>query len=188
LRWEDRIVRAPGATIDFVQFRGNSLFDPSVTVGTGQPTHFDEWAFFYNRYRVRAAKFTCWIENTSTVDMMGVLQANDESPLALTSYDEIRRGALTRGSKSWFRAAASTSGRQSNDKKIVMYQTIKSMIPFTTEDAGLSANIGANPNNGWTFTLQAIDVAEATNITWIIKVMIDYFCEFSVVNQKPAPS
>lgn len=188
LRWQDRLVRAPGATIDFIAWAGNDCKQPWITTGSSSAMHFDEWGFFYNRYRVLASKFSCWIENTGTTNILGVLQANDDTSLAVTNYDQLRRSVAVRDTKGFFRRAPSQAGLQNNDKKITMYRKTSQIIQYSKNDITLSADIGASPSNKWQYTLQMIDEAEATNITSVLKITIDYYVEFSTINTKPSAS
>lgn len=63
------------------QFRLNSPFDPEVAVGGNQPTGFDQWSAFYNRYRV----FRCDVHvqqiGTAVVgNVVMITPANSSSP------------------------------------------------------------------------------------------------------------
>ncbi|QOW18372.1 capsid protein [Amazon milk frog associated circular DNA virus] len=43
---------------DTIVIQANSIADPLLSAGTAQPYGFDQWAAFYNRYFVSAAKIT----------------------------------------------------------------------------------------------------------------------------------
>lgn len=59
-------------TSGYYQFRVNSIFDPNLT-GTGhQPLGHDQWANFYNRYRVRGMKYFVTFTNYNTTYQMEV--------------------------------------------------------------------------------------------------------------------
>lgn len=46
-----------GATLTY-SYRANSIYDPRVAIGGHQPMAHDEWANFYNHYRVIGSKIT----------------------------------------------------------------------------------------------------------------------------------
>jgi hypothetical protein len=52
-------------------WRGNSVFDPDFTGTGGQPYNFDDWAIFYNRYRVLGCRIITTITNTTSGNFHG---------------------------------------------------------------------------------------------------------------------
>jgi hypothetical protein len=76
------------------QFRVNSIFDPNYT-GTGhQPLGHDQWATFYNRYRVRKMTYRITFTNFSGSEESEVaLEMRPNSTIG-TSYDTVREGPL----------------------------------------------------------------------------------------------
>lgn len=54
------------SSLTAIQFRGNSLFDPDFSGIGHQPMGYDQWAVFYNRYRVYGCSYKITFSNTST--------------------------------------------------------------------------------------------------------------------------
>lgn len=51
--------------------RANSLHDPDYSLGGGQPTGFDQWASFYDRYKVTSSKCSVQVINQSADPVTG---------------------------------------------------------------------------------------------------------------------
>lgn len=65
LRYYDKLTLG-GTFVNDQVYRGNSVFDPDFT-GTGnQPTGFDQWAAFYNKYVVLKTEVKCQFVGTNT--------------------------------------------------------------------------------------------------------------------------
>jgi len=74
-----------GLAFDYV-FRLNSVFDPDFTSAGHQPQSFDQWAAFYNRYRVDATVVT--FEGSADIATTFSILGNN-STASLTAYDQV---------------------------------------------------------------------------------------------------
>lgn len=64
------------SSLSFI-FRGNSCFDPDISVIADKAMGFDQWAAFYRRYRVLASKITYRVSNTGSTGLLfGVVPLN----------------------------------------------------------------------------------------------------------------
>lgn len=101
LPYAELLNRTPGTATDEYQFNLNSLFDPNRT-GTGhQPLGFDQWATFYNRYRVLGVDVRATFATTSTVPLrVGITASNSATNLTYLSSEELpnTRHAVISGS------------------------------------------------------------------------------------------
>lgn len=64
LPYTDSYQRTPGTPTDVLAFRLNSLYDPDVTFTGHQPYGFDQWATFYQKYRVWKVDIECWVNSS----------------------------------------------------------------------------------------------------------------------------
>lgn len=81
MKYVENLTRTPssGLAIDYV-FLLNSIFDPNST-GTGhQPQGHDQWALFYNRYRVDHVKVRCSVVGVAS-GYLTMLANNASSPI-----------------------------------------------------------------------------------------------------------
>lgn len=79
LPYSESLNRAPAATSEDYQWNLNSLFDPNRT-GTGhQPLGNDQWAAFYNRYRVLSTFVRVTYNNVSSGTCNCVIAATNST-------------------------------------------------------------------------------------------------------------
>ncbi len=191
MRYEQLVVRAPGAVLDKYTFHGNGLEDPDNTGAGHQPTGWDQWKALYQFYKVQACKMVSYVTNTSSgTDLMGILRATDEGTTAITSYREMRRAASSPFTKSFFRKMTSLSdGRSQPASGIVsMYVKSRQIQPYPTSIGAASAAVGADPADTWDFQFQLIDPLEISNITYELKVNMIYYVELRKPLSTPAAS
>lgn len=90
---QSSIVAAAGIPVD-TQFRLNSIFDPEASSGIGQtqPLGTDQWAAFYNRYRVIGVNVMLMARNTNNdAAYVGICANNDTgSLLTEAAYEQSR--------------------------------------------------------------------------------------------------
>lgn len=75
-----------------IRFRGNSLFDPDFSGVGHQPYGFDQWANFYNRYRVYGVSYRITPTNTSTIYQGEVLVQHRPNSVLSASIEEANEG------------------------------------------------------------------------------------------------
>lgn len=69
LRYSDTRVWPTGAIFGTNVYRINSMFDPGGSLSTRQPTGFDTWESFYNRYRVFAVSYKVMVVSSQGTDI-----------------------------------------------------------------------------------------------------------------------
>lgn len=171
---------APG----IYQFRMNSLFDPDYT-GTGhQPQWFDQLAAVYATYRVYAAKITATFVPNKVAD----IEANDTGPYLV--------GITTRGGNPAFGAATYGAiledgnsvndiivDKQGGNNKRTLSNTFVPVrdLGIANDDDSLKVSTTSNPNTGSTCwaTVWAIDMTELVGPDVVVKVEIEFMCEFA---------
>lgn len=162
------------ALVSFVEnvFRGNSIFDPDQTgIGT-QPMGRDQWANFYNSYRVYASKiiFSCDTEDGSDGIIFGCVPTNDPSPLGSTRnameliYSRHKNLGISAGV---------------NAKTVQNYMETSKMkgvkaINYTTV---YTANMSANPVAEWFWHVYvgSSDGVSFPNVNYTVKII--YYVE-----------
>jgi len=66
---------------DYV-YRLNSIYDPDAQIGGHQPMGRDQYATFYNRYRVTACAMTLWVTPTSNTTSYKIVILGDNQAAA----------------------------------------------------------------------------------------------------------
>lgn len=166
----------------------NSCFDPSGTIGSGQPRYFDTFCgannstALYNRYRVHESILV--IEGTNLTDIpvyvgCATYQAGKTGPPAYTSVNEMRERDDTR----WISLAANTAG--GSIKKLVIKCRPKDILGFKdlADDDATAAAYNANPGHliSAQVFVMPVDGASTTFQTNISVTMIQK-CQFFYSN------
>lgn len=79
----------------WIQFRGNSIFDPYYTGVGHQPLCHDQWAVFYNRYRVRGCKYFITMANNNTTEHVEVFLQHRPNSSVSSVVETIRESPYT---------------------------------------------------------------------------------------------
>ncbi len=159
-------------------FRGNSLFDPDFT-GTGaQPTGFDQWAAFYERYRVRGSSMTvrvrAEVDASSTIFPMGVLL-----PKTVTTLDTNYADAAGEPYARTKMISNQEAGYPSTLKSYMTTTKILGLSKREAADVDYSALVGANPSKEWFWHFYIEDAITAgLNIKSKVYFEVTYYCEF----------
>ena len=136
-------------------FRGNSLKDPDFTGGGHQPTGFDQWSVFYQKYCVTASKIRCAFFNQDATNNAGPVMVY-VLPQKLSTFSPNGRD-VTAQRYVKYRTLQETdaSGGQGPGTKgsITSYMTTgaitgRSRKTVTTE-TDLSAHTNADPVQQW---------------------------------------
>lgn len=156
-------------------FVGNSLFDPEQAVGGNQPLGFDQWAAFYNDYRVHAAHISVNIMSASNASgsfvkavlfpslsaVPGNITASTEQPYSKRGYIAYAPGMnkLTLNSKM-------------QSKKLFGVKSIAYSDTF-------SSLFNSSPSDLWYWHVQFASVNGIDNIVGLyMDVKITYYAEF----------
>lgn len=152
-------------------FRCNSIFDPDYT-GTGhQPLGHDQWALFYNHYRVLGAKITInFAASGAGHSMMAGCYLDDDAsgPTPFNSTAIIEKGGKYR--------VMDDTGGPGNRTIVLKYSTKKFHNRVNVKDCDdLRATFGSNPTEMAYFVLwcQALNSAADPSVVYA-NVKIDY--------------
>lgn len=91
LSWGGSQIASSTSTLQTQVFRLNGAQDPSTGVGTTQPAGYDQYAAFYDKYRVYGLLAEAWIINrtgSAGIDFAFSAQLNTSTP-AYTTFDQI---------------------------------------------------------------------------------------------------
>lgn len=162
-------------TLTAIQFRMNSLFDPDYSGIGHQPYGYDQWAQFYNRYRVYGCAYRITLSNTSTADQVEVLVQHRPNSLLSGNFEtgteapyKTLRILPVEGS-----ARPVTIKGYHNCSKI--YGISKKQYQAEQDFAAL---INFNPPNVTFLNIYIQNQSVLTNATVIARVELTYFAEF----------
>lgn len=90
LRYSQTFVLDPGAGLAAIQaFRANGLQDPDLTGIGHQPSNFDRWSLFFDRYTVLGARCSVvpvYINNTNVIPGLLCLALSENGTVISTSH------------------------------------------------------------------------------------------------------
>ncbi len=159
-------------------FRGNSLFDPDFTGGGAQPTGFDQWAAFYERYRVRASSFKVYVRTetpgSSNTMTMGVIV-----PKTVTTLDTNFANSTGEPYAKVKMVANQEAGYPSTIKSYISTKKILGLTKRESSDVDYSALVTTNPLNQWFWHFYIEDAITAgSNIKSKMYIELMYYTEF----------
>lgn len=163
---------------NYIDYRGNGPNDPNVAFGGGQPTGFDQWAAFYNRYQVKAAKCDTTFVNIATTGGPGNVECSIIAGITdvtgqLFLIDEI---ITNPNSKTGVLAPVSAGG---NPLHLTNYQTTKSIFSTLDDDDEIfSAATTTVPNRQWYFHVQAFTLSGSGTTNLQARTILTYYMEF----------
>lgn len=164
-----------GGVLDLHAFSANNVFDPDVTGVGHQPLGRDQWALFYNHYRV--VESTCNVKMTTTSVgsgqpvMTGVYLADDVNvPSEWTTLAESGRS----------NPLMHTPGNTESHMIKSSYSQSKFFKGQGVNQSALGASIGSSPSEQAYFIIYAQAADESSTFTSrSYSVTIDYVVEFS---------
>jgi hypothetical protein len=165
-------------------FRGTSLFDPDLT-GTGaQPTGFDEWAAFYNRYVVTHSKIRIDVievasdsdANSETVEVAIVPTPENGAPPFSDPQEageqQYGKFALLYPQTNGNPALARMTHSMSNSK----IHGVSANTIVTESDFSALVNSNPNKNLYWNLYFQTAD--ESSSHSYVVYVTLEFEAEF----------
>lgn len=186
LQYQDVIqLSASAGSPGIWQFRMNSLQDPDYTGVGHQPQWYDQLSAVYSYYRVIGSKITCTFIPNNISDT----EANDKGPYicgittvaGTTSFGAASYPALLEDGNS---VNGIIVDKQGGSNKLTLSNTFSPTrdLGITPMDDTLRVGTSSNPQtsslvfaNVW-----ALDMTEAASQDVVVKVQIEFVCEFSV--------
>lgn len=172
---------------DTVSFRANSVYDPEVAVGGGQPRYFpticgaNDTAAIYQNYRVHGSSISLelWARST-TVTSANALVSIIPRRTTVSSPDDInemktRPLSRTRGLTGFY---ANSPKKLKHSIKIKSLLGHKDLIDVDNS----AALYNANPNEEVYWDVSLVDLeGSASASTWCVAT-ITYYCQFYTLN------
>lgn len=152
-------------------FRANSIYDPDNTGIGHQPLGHDQWALFYNHYRVLGAKITINFASSGAGHSMVAGCFLDDDASGPTPFDN--EGIIEKGGK--YRVMDDAGG-PGNRTIVCKYSAKKFHNASNVKDRDdLKAAFGSNPSEMAYFVLwaQALNTAVDPGVVYC-NVKIDY--------------
>lgn len=186
LQYQDVVQLAASAGSPAVwQFRMNSLFDPDYS-GTGhQPQWYDQLSAVYSNYKVLGSKITCVFIPNNINDT----ELNDKGPYicgittvaGTTSFSAASYPALLEDGNS---VHGIIVDKQGGSNKVTLSNTFSPMrdLGLDPNSTDLRVPTGSNPSTNAAVyaNVWALDMTEAASQDVVVKVQIEFVCEFSV--------
>jgi hypothetical protein len=152
-------------------FRGNSCYDPDQTGVGGQPMGFDQFAIFYNKYRVRASTLTFNLIRTSESVRITITPSNSFSvPASVATALENPYNRLI--------DISSSISNFSNSTRMPTYK-IWGVDPTTvSSEDNFAATVTADPTNVWAWVLNVATYDGIATATLWVDLAVIYEVEF----------
>lgn len=170
-----QLVDVTGGILDIHAFSANNIYDPDVT-GTGhQPLGRDQWALYYNHYRVIKSAITVKLTTTSVGSgapiMTGIYLADDvTAPAEWTTLAESGRS----------NPIMHTPGNTESHILKSSYGQARFYKGQGINQSSLGAPIGSPPSDNAYYIIYAQSAdEESTYIARSYSVTIDYIVNFS---------
>lgn len=172
LNYSDTIQANPAAVVYSYTYNLNNIYDPDQT-GTGhQPMLHDQLSVAYQRYRVRACKYSVTISNSNTPIRCCLVPYNNSGPIDLTDACEMKlaKSAIVNSMSSGGTCIRTLAG----------YTTLRRLLGENPSDDRDQAEFGSAPANTCRVILMVQALDGATNITslnliWTLTYYIECF-------------
>ena len=141
----------------------NSIHDPDYETGGHQPLGHDQWATFYNSYRVRGIRYDVTFSNNGTTEPCYGVVLNKNQNTTVTSSDTLYERPNTKILNMGIEGSGQSTRRVTGYHNCAQVLGLK-RIQYTTEKA-TSATFGTNPSlESWIHVGAGI-IAEAGSST-----------------------
>lgn len=166
-----------GTVTDYHVYAGNGMFDPDITSTGGQPTGFDQWNAFFDRYVVIGSKIVVNFENTGATSPATFYiypSRDNQDPIATGAVDPMELP------NSRWKTAGTRTGGSMAFVRLKNYMTSAKMFGVSKSHVkdtdGYGATFSANPvaNQGlWYWVLGTVAMS-GTAGGWV-SVAITYY-------------
>lgn len=176
LKFSQGVAIASAGIAGYWIYRGNSLFDPDYTGAGNQPTGYDQWAQFYNSYRVSASSIKVIARSTqgnNEITMMVIQPRLDTT----VDTDYLDMAADTYSKK--IMLPNNTAGYYKPLKHYMTTRKIYGISKSKVQDDNYSAAVGSNPTNQWYWHIVVDDTKTgAINQDVNLYAEVTYYVEF----------
>jgi len=165
------------ATSNILIMRGNGIYDPEAATGGSQPLGFDEWAGFYQNYRVRASKIKCsYVVDPAAGAVSPAVQICVLPNVAGTTYTS-QLASQQRFARSKFVPSSCVT-----TQVLKSYCKTSSIFGVTKRSVADQDNFGApvttTPSNQWYWNFTAYSLDGSTAVDAWLQAEITYYVEF----------
>lgn len=156
---------------------GNGLFDPGLSLSSGQAVGFDYWASMYEKYRVIGSRchLTASLADTSTG------AATVEGHTSVTLYPSNAAGALSSIDDAASQPYA-TRMEITSAKPVSITKTMKTSVITGIKDMlgadQLQAAVSGTPSNEWFWNVGVVSTSNYTDARTELAFIITYDVEF----------
>jgi hypothetical protein len=152
-------------------FRGNSCYDPDQTGVGGQPMGFDQFAIFYNKYRVRASTLTFNLIRTSESVRITITPSNSFStPSTVATALENPYNRLI--------DISSSISNYSNTTRMPTYKIWGVSPEAVSSEDSFAATVTADPGNPWAWIVNVATYDGIATATLWVDLSIIFEVEF----------
>lgn len=175
------IIGAATATFGNNTYKLNSAFDVNASIGSANMPGFQEWAAFYQRYRVMAAKITCrYVIRAPNPTYIGIYFTPLAAPFSASwlNFRELE------GNRNNVIRLCPASGVTGSVGKLKMFRTMKNLEgdKRLTYDDNYQALVTTNPSNiatGLVYCIDGNNVNNLGNIAAYVQVTVTMWIKFS---------
>ena len=155
-----------GTGINYHSFRGNSFYDPDESATGHQPLGFDQYAAFYNKYRVYGTKMKLRIVNNDSTQVDAALLASVGAFPTPTNFTEVCEQPYS---------VVKQLGTVNANAKAVLKMYMSSSKIFgdkVKEDLDYAALVTASPAKVWRYQMYFTNYAplDAINVSALIEM------------------
>lgn len=175
---ESVIVTVTGGSAVNYQFRGNSLYDPDLTSTGHQPTGYDEWSAFYNKFTVLGSScdVKAYITGISTAlvvnGLVAVVPTVDASP-TLTYANVLTLPNCKHKVFTYNTSVGHVKNRMMTNK------IFGKSLQAVKDDDYYSASTTANPTNQWYWNIYINNADNSSNLSGQIVINVTYYARMT---------
>lgn len=164
----------------YYTIRANSFFDPDFSLGGGQPVGYDQWAAFYNYYRVKACKIKMTVvQNGATAGNLCQLVLLPTTDTSGTTINTVTVNAQQPYAQTRFTNVNDGGGAIVHLKGYMSTAKIWGQTPAAIQaDDDFSATTAANPIKEWYWVLGSLALDGVSTQSGFLDVQITMYGEF----------
>ncbi len=177
LRFSNSYLRVvSGTTVDQLTFVGNGLFDPDLTLSSGQFGGYSQWMSFFDKYEIVGSRMSIQLVNLASRPFYCTL-----SPKNISSTSGINSSIEQRYTK---RRTIGNIANANAQKSISSYMNTKKLIGRHVSSVNFTGTLTSNPFHQWYWqvTCESVEPLPAAGIPAIhydIRVVITMDVKFS---------
>jgi hypothetical protein len=165
-----------GTVINDLTLNLNSIFDPDRSGVGHQPLGYDQWALFYNRYRVDTVDIQVDFVNLSTTSVTDVLVHCSNDATAITTNAQFLANSEAPFTEVTLLSTSNGNNIWSIKRRISLNQITGISAEKYRVDDVYSAQFGSNPSEVIVAHICGKDFTFTTNIQLKTRVTLTFWC------------